>query len=195
MKYISAFILVFSIIVLTSCDGKERAYKTNQEVLQEHQQLEDFSTKTTYFPAEYTEKVTDTILANTMRITIKHFSDDSTFVSQTLQLNDSTKAVNNYRDLNAEITVSYNNKTVLNKTYKKPFFAKNDRTNRKFINEEAVLRVVEVNQLDSINTKFATIDFVFCKPETDDCLVYKLKVNPEGKYVIELSEDIYYKEE
>lgn len=184
MKHLTYFfIFVITLIAFTSCDGKDRAYKTNKEVLQEHKLLDTFSKNIKYIPEAYQEVKVDTLLTNGFKVNITYFTDMEHNVTDTVKL-DTITNINNYRDHKATVTVAYNNKEVFNKTYDKTLFAKNDKPSRSFLNT-AILNGANVNQLDSINKDYTTIDFVFCKPETDDCLLFKLKVNQTGKYVIE----------
>jgi len=73
MKYITILLLI--LISLINCDGRDRAYKTNQEVLTENNLLESFSENVKYFPESYSEIETDSILNNDSRVVIKLFTD------------------------------------------------------------------------------------------------------------------------
>ena len=64
------FFSIFLIICFTSCDGRDRANKTNSENLEESKLSNAFFDHTIYIPQQYTETVTDTILSSKLRVKV-----------------------------------------------------------------------------------------------------------------------------
>lgn len=184
-------ILLLAFIALVSCDGRDRKYKSNQEVLKEHKLLDSFSTKTTYFPAEYTEKVTDTILSNKLRVKMKYYSLENDAILNEFKV-DTITHKHYHRRFAANIEV-FNNLSIFKKTITKATILDIDKTNEAFLNT-AIMRLVWIDDLKSLENNKAIINILFCKPETDDCLMYKLTVNTDGTYSLNQTNDSYYNE-
>ena len=63
-----------STIILISCDGRDRIYKTNAEVLHESNLFNVFSQQIKFIPEQSIEIETDTILSNGFQVKIKYYS-------------------------------------------------------------------------------------------------------------------------
>ncbi|WAC02845.1 hypothetical protein N7U66_04210 [Lacinutrix neustonica] len=116
-------LILITLIGLLSCDGRDRVYKTNAEVLKAHQLLDLFSERVTYVPEKYTTVVTDTILSNGFRIKIKAYIDMENAVLK-ISHSDGLKDKKHFRNRKAEITVKKNNKLIFSKIIDNDFFLK-----------------------------------------------------------------------
>ena len=192
MNRLVIFLLLFFAFI--SCDGRDRATKTNQEILNETKLLDSFSENIQYFPKEYSEKVTDTILSNDYNIRIKLVSDMTNSVLNSFQI-DSIKYKHHYRDFSTEIIVKKKGRSIFNKNFKKSDFALRDTLNANFLNNESVMCFSRLDQEVSLKTNKPTIIVDFCKPETDHCLAYLVIINPDGTHRIEPTNNVYYHEQ
>ncbi len=178
-KLLMLFFLAF--IVLVSCDGRDRAKKSNTDVLKEHKLLDSFSESIRHFPETYTETITDTILSNGYKVKIKNFTDmENSYLDEFKQ--DSILYKHYYRDSKANISVT-NNTVVFNELIDKTFFLNFDNSLSTFFNK-ANLDGVWLNEEKTLSNSKITIDVVFCKPESDICEFFNLMIDENGKYEI-----------
>ncbi len=167
--------------LVVSCDGRDRAKKSNTEVLKEHRLLDSFSENIRHFPEEYTETITDTLLSNGYKIRIKNFTDmRNSYLDEFEQ--DSILYKHYYRDSKAKISVA-NDKVVFDKLIDKAFFLNFDSSLTDFF-IEANLDGVWLNEEKTLSNSKITIDVVFCKPESDICEFFNLMIDDKGEYHI-----------
>ncbi|OYX23284.1 MAG: hypothetical protein B7Z06_10425 [Flavobacteriales bacterium 32-35-8] len=88
-------ILILITIAFIGCDGRLRAYMTNEDVLRETDLLESFSEELKYIPEQPTEIVTDTILSNGFHIKTTYHSIENSFVSKKAK-NKNGKSINTH---------------------------------------------------------------------------------------------------
>lgn len=187
------YLLAFTFAILfASCDGKERARISTTEKIENSQLSKSFFEKTEYFPKEYTEKVTDTILKSGYAVNIHFYSDMNNAILNDFKI-DTINYKHYYREFKATVSVSKNAKKIVSQDLDKATFIKNNPENKAFL-DEAIMQFVEVNQETSTKNQ-AVIDVVFCKPESDDCLTYQMQVNQEGDYTLKLTDKSYYNED
>lgn len=68
------FIIAIISIVFMSCDGRKSKNVALKESIKEFRPKESNSELVTYYPKEYTEVVTDTILSNQVKVRIRNYS-------------------------------------------------------------------------------------------------------------------------
>ena len=76
-------ILISSLsIALLSCDGRDRTYKSNVEILKSNNLFESFSKQVNFIPNLPVEIFTDTILSNGFQVKINYYSVENSFISK-----------------------------------------------------------------------------------------------------------------
>lgn len=186
MKQFILILIVFTALV--SCDGRYHKHKTNKDVLRDSNLLDSFSQNISYFPLKYTEKATDTILSNGLRIKIKHYSLDTTAVLNEFKI-DTINYKHFFRRFAAEISIiSKNGTSVFEKKVTKTTISLIDKNNEPFL-KDAIMRFVEIDQINSLKESKVIVNIWFCKPKTNDCLFYKLIVTENGTYQIKKTND------
>ena len=174
------FILVILIICFASCDGRERAQNNNKENL-EHSKLSDsFFVQTKYFPQEYSETITDTILSNGFRVTIKFYSDMYKNVLNDFKI-DTINYKHYYREFKGDLKVVKKGKTIFNKTIDKSFFT--DKLNEMFW-KNAIMGDILLDE-NLVTNKHLYINVFFCIPESEICKNYNIIIDAYGASKIE----------
>ena len=175
------FVILLFIIALTSCDGRNRKYKTNAEVLKENKLLESFTEAIKFVPETYTEIKTDTILSNGFEVKIKYHSLESDFVLETRKSKHDSIIKIHHKNFEAELLV-LKNKTIINKSL----------INKKFFYEfenatfwaHAIMQFIWIDYHAS-NENMLYLNTSFCIPNTDECKDFTLKINEQGVIQIE----------
>lgn len=116
---------IILLVVFLSCDGKDRAHKTNTEVLTESKLLDSSSENIKYFPETYFETITDSTLTNNFRVIIKTYADMKNSVLNEFQLG-AILHKHYYRDAITEIKVLKNNLEIVSEKIDKSYFLKRD---------------------------------------------------------------------
>ncbi|HMC01291.1 MAG TPA: hypothetical protein VKN14_09685 [Flavobacteriaceae bacterium] len=173
----------FLIVVLTniSCDGRDRAHKSNQEVLKENKLLDSFSENTVHIPETYTEIKTDTILSNGTKIEIKLYSDMDVSVLKTFK-KDAIQYKEYYRDFNAHIIVYKNNLEIFNEIINKEFL--NNSLVASVSLHDATLKNVQIDEMTSYLDNLLVIDLTFAKLDNVVSSVYKIYIEDTGKFIL-----------
>jgi len=130
-------LITFTCIAFYSCDGRDRANKTNTEVLVEHKLLDSFSEKIEYIPKNYSEVVIDSVLSNGYSVKTKFYTDMENSISNK-ELTNSITSKTVYREFIAEIKVKLKDKSIFNQTIDKPYLIKEGA----FTKDEANLYVI-----------------------------------------------------
>ncbi len=115
------FVLVAGLL-LASCDGKHRKYKSNTDVLTEHQLLDAFSEQIGFIPEGPTQITTDTILNTGFRIKIQYRALEDNFISKTETAPNKTNKTLFYKNFEAHVNISKHNKALLNQVINKAHF-------------------------------------------------------------------------
>ncbi len=165
MKKLLLYIFLLS-IAFVSCDGRNRKYKSNTDVLRESNLLESFSAQTKFIPNEPVEIITDTIFNNGFHLKLKYNSLENNYFSKTIKSNNDFLIHKNYKNFEASILVLKDEKIItkgiINKTlfrnYESPSFWKN-----------AIMQYVWVDFEASTDT-YINLNTTFHIPETN---IYK----------------------
>ncbi len=178
-------LLVLTLILATiffNCNG----IKTKQDVLQasvlKYKDSLGNIEITTYFPKEYHEVETDTLLSNGFRIKIKNFTDMEHEVLH-LSKQDSIIYKHYYRHVISEIDVYKNSSKIFSKTIDKPFLLKHNEALKDYLNT-ANLSNVWLNENHALSKEKISIYIMFGKPETDDYFLNEMVIDSNGAYAV-----------
>lgn len=171
-------VLILGIIItLISCDARDRINRTPKEILKEKNLLESFSERVSYFPQEYSEVKTDTILSNGYHVNVKTFTDmESSYLKQFKH--DSINYKYHYRDFKAEIVASHNS-IIFHDVIDKQYILKHDKTVSYYM-ETSILKSVWVNQEESLNQNKLVLNILFTQPKTNTEKVFELVIDNTG---------------
>ncbi len=182
MKFLLSTFLLILVVCSASCDGRDRVYKTNTDVLKENKLLDSFSENVTFIPDTYTQVVTDTILSNGFRIKIETYSDMKESILNTVT-SDAIIHKKYYREFKSNVVVYKDDKEILSKQIDKPFFAKNFET-LNTASDNLVLSSVFVDQEIQTNNDETKIDVNYYHPINNYYLNFRIIVNETGDFKI-----------
>lgn len=168
-------LFIVTIITFSSCNGRNRKNKTNEEVLKENKLLDSFTENIKYIPETYTEFETDTILSNGFRVKIKTYTEMSDYVLNEFTI-DTIKYKFYYRNYTGKLDVDYNNSPILEQTIDKAYL--NKAKEREFW-DDAIMAGIEIDELNSTK-KEVYITVLYCIPESEICKEFIITVNKEG---------------
>lgn len=177
-KYLPLLFLTI-IIVLSSCDGRNKAFRTAADDLKDSKVLDSFSETTTYFPETYVEVVTDTLLNNGLQVKIKTYTDMEDIILNEF-VADSIKYKHYYRNYTGEIHIAHNKTLVFDQKIDKSLFK---ALSPDFNWKEAIMGQIVLDQ-ENTNAKQVFIDVFYCVAESENCKDYKLIINRDGELKI-----------
>ena len=180
MKKYIPFVVFILIVILSSCDGRDKATRTIQEDLIEKEVLDTFTEIIKYLPEEYTEVVTDTILSNGFQVRIKTSSDMNHSILNEVDEN-TIKYKYYYRDYIGQLDIYYNNTPVFSNQINKSTF-KTIAPNFKW--EDAIMGQIALDQENSTK-KEVYLDVFYCLVESDICKDFKLIIDQSGTLKVE----------
>ncbi|OEK08397.1 hypothetical protein A8C32_02800 [Flavivirga aquatica] len=167
---------------LISCDGRNRAYKSNQDILRESNLLSAFSEQVKFVPEQHIEINTDTILNNGFEIKIKYNSTKNNIVLKTIKTKNDTIIKVYYKNFEANLQVFKNgnqiNKSIIDKKVFKEFETPSFWAN-------AIMQFIWIDHYAS-NENMLYLNTSFCLPNTDRCKDFTLEINKQG--VIKITE-------
>ncbi|WGD34651.1 hypothetical protein [Olleya sp. YS] len=172
-KFIVLILAVF--IALVSCDGRDRIHKTPQEVLIENKLLDSFSENIKYFPKEYVESTTDTVLSNGFRVKIKTYTDMENAVLQSFTV-DTIKNRHYFREVISEVVVFKENKQVFKQNIDDTFLS--------VIDTDYIINEMYLDEEKSLETNNLHLIASLCIPRTVNCPVYSIIIDKYGKYEV-----------
>ncbi len=180
MKYY-IFILTLSTVIMTSCDGRNRALESNTERLSRS----DFSNTITevikFVPEDYLKRVTDTIIDANTNVKVSYYSSSNESVIVSNKNNPNIKT--HYREFESQIEVFKNDKLLFTNVINKNSF----KTNEQSFWESAVLQYVWLDDFESTNNNYK----LYCSfqiPESKNYKMYSIHFDNTGKRTIELIE-------
>lgn len=169
-------VLIFTVLVaFLSCDGRDRVKKTNAQIQSESNLFQTFKKQVTFFPENYTETTTDTILSNGFRVKIKNYTDMNHSVLGYTSVN-SIKSKQYYREVISEIEVFNNDKIIFKNNINEDFLLENKSN---YVNTE-----IYIDELKSLQTNTLQLIASHCIPNTKDCNTYRIAINTSGDYTI-----------
>lgn len=171
-------IVILTAIILTSCDGQDKAFRTAQKDLLENKILDTFTETINYIPKSYNEIITDTLLSNGLHIKVKHFTN----MEKNLVIsNKKDSTTNYYREFDAHIEVFKNNQILFKQTINKNFLLANSKLIDKNILDNKLLKNIEIHQESTLIKNNASLILYFCNANEINCLPFLLTINPNGK--------------
>lgn len=160
------FFVLLLIITFLSCDGSDRAYKSNAEVLKSNNLFESFSKQVQFIPNQSIEIFTDTILSNGFQVKLNYRSLENNFVLKTKASENDSTIDTNYKNFEANFQVFKNDELLIEQTLSKSLFSKFETTP---FWRNAIMQFVWVDYENS-SEDFIMLNTSFHIPETD---VYK----------------------
>ncbi len=175
-------VLIFvSTVSLISCDGRDRKYKTNAEVLQENNLLNKFSKQIKFTPNNPVTIDTDTILSNGFNVKINYRSiENNAFYEVSKKEKDSIIKMN-YKNFEADIIVFKDDTPINQTTINKLLFAEFESVS--FWNR-AIMQYVWVDQNKS-NDDVLYLNTSFNIPETETYKDFIVTIDKNGSIGIE----------
>jgi len=174
------FIFIIVIITHLSCDGRDRIYKTNAQVLSENNLLETFSEQIKFVPETKVEIVTDTILSNGFQIKIHYNSIEHRSVLKTEKTKNISTTKTHYKNFEAKLHILKNgltiNQTVINKSLFNAF------KNSSFW-ETAIMQYVWIDFEASTKNELY-LNTAFNIPNTETYKDFVLKIDEHGTILI-----------
>lgn len=182
MKYAALFFIILS-ICLTSCDSRTSHGDSLKKAISEFNDKQLQLDIITITPENYTEIVTDTLIADAFNVHIKNYSVmDKNILTKTQQVSNQ-KTIYYHRIFESEIAVATPQKTVFSTLISTEDF----KTNHPFW-DRAILQHVWVNQEASTTTNVA-IDIAFEDPKTKAYKLYQMSVDAFGIQQLFLKEE------
>lgn len=182
------FLLVIATIgiVSISCDGRDRVFKTNTEVLIENKLLDSFSENITFVPETYTEVATDTILYNGFHVKLKTYSImDKHIVNEFKQ--DSIVYKKYYREFVTDVIVTKNDKEIFNERIDKEFIHKH---NNNLQLNKAIINVM-VNQVSSVKNHGLVLSAMIKDIQNETITFCDILIDSEGNLVLKEVQELY----
>lgn len=182
------FLLVFATIgiVSISCDGRDRVFKTNTEVLIENKLLDSFSENISYVPETYTEIVTDTILNSGFHVKLKTFTVMDKHVIHAFK-QDTVVYKKYYREFVTDVIVSKNSKEIFNERIDKQFIHK---LNNNLHLNNAIINVM-VNQSSSVENHGLILSAMIQDIQNETITFCDIFIDLEGNLVLKEVQELY----
>ena len=183
MKNFLIVIILFC-AVLSSCDGRKSPSEALKSSIAEFNKKQLILEVITYYPKEYTEVVTDTIIANDVKIHIKNYSlnDDGILMASS---NTSNKIKKQHRVFTSEIVISTPTKELFSTEISAEQFK--SLYSDVFWNN-ATLQHVWVNQELSTSDDIK-LDMSFINPKDNSYKLYRMSIDGNGKQHIDFIEE------
>jgi hypothetical protein len=186
MKTLFSTLILILVICLSSCDGRDRVFKTNTEVLIENKLLDSFSEKITYIPETYTEFVTDTILSNGFHVKMKTFTTMNKHVLNEFK-QDSIIHKEYHREFVSEVIITKHSKEIFNQRIDKQFFH-NLKNNLSLKN--AIVNVI-VDEASSIEKNTIILSAMIKHIHNEKIKFCDIIIDSEGKIELKEIDELY----
>lgn len=179
-------LLTFIILSILSCNGNKTKSDTLKASVEKFKDSLGTLENITYFPETYSETETDTILSNGFRVKIKTFTDMKHSVLNTFK-QDSIVYKHYYRELASQIVIKKNYAKATEFFIDKDFIKRNDTSfefNKEFY-ETATYHSIWISEFNSTISNKVFLIVSVCKPESDDCLMFKITIDEKGDYKVD----------
>lgn len=186
MKTILSTFFLILIISLASCDGRDRVYKNNTDILKENKLLDSFSESITYIPETYTEIVTDTILSNGFQIRMKTYSNMEHSVLNKFEEN-SIKHLVFYREFESEVIITKDSKEIFNEKVDKHFF---EKTQNDLQLNNAIVKLM-VDESSSIYNNSIVLSVMIQKTDSKEVTFCDIIIDSEGNFELKKINELY----
>ena len=182
----SLFILLLAALAIMSCNRPESPRENLQKSISEFSKKHiDLNIVTNYYPKEYTEVRTDSIIANTFKVSIKNYSRMDSQILVDSETDDTKTKINYHRVFESEIKIALASKPLFSTIINAEDFK--DASQPEFWNN-ATLEHVWVNQDTSTDTEI-NLSISFINPKHNTYKLYELVVDNRGAQRINLIEE------
>lgn len=174
----SLIILFFaSFITFLSCDGRDRKYKTNAEVLKEHQLFESFSKEIKYIPEQRTEIHIDTLLSTGFQVKLHYYALDGSYSSKSLKSSNNKNIIIHFKNFEAQVEVSKNRSVITQGIINKKLFKEFESP---AFWGAAIMQSVWID-FEYSNQDFVTLNTSFNIPKTKVYKDFSITINKYGE--------------
>ena len=185
MKKSIGLLLLIS-FALFCCNRPESKRENLQNSISEFSKKHaDLNFSSHYYPTDYTEVQTDSLIANTFKVSIKNYSKMDANILVSSENEDKKTTFNYHRVFESEINIKVASKLVFNATISAEDFK--DSWQPEFWNH-ATLEHVWVNQ-DTSNDKELNLNISVINPKNNAYKLYELVVDNRGKQNLKLIEE------
>lgn len=183
MRYLITILLIVTSLFM-SCDGRTTKNESLKNSVSEFNKKQTPIDVVTYFPKEYTEVVSDTIIENSLSVRIKNYTNmnDNVLISES---DSKVKKKKLHRVFESEIIVFKEDKTVYNTIINTHLFTQKDES---LFWANATLEHVWVNQELSSKDK-VNLGVSFLDPKTKAFKLYEITVDAFGNQNIQLKQE------
>lgn len=184
MKKILIFLPCLIVLLTLSCD------KRNSKSEHLKRAVSEFNTKfqplplKTYYPEYYTEIKSDSIIANTFKVSLKHYSSDASIPIKK-DVESPIKEQQFHRIFECDMIVSYQDNIIVDKRISAALFS--DKNKDSFW-QNATLEHVWVNQEFSNRTKLY-LGISFVDPNSKAFKLYEMSIDHYGNEQLKLIEE------
>ncbi len=184
MKNILLVLIIVS-IGFVSCDGRKSKSVSLKESIKEFKERQSEVEIINYYPDEYVEVVTDTIISNNVKVHIKNYSLSNESVLMSVNEHSTSKNQKQHRVFESDIVVSTPTKEIFNAHISAEQF-KSINTDAFWSN--ATLQHVWVNQELSTSNDIK-LDMSFINPKENTYKLYRMSIDENGQQQIDFVEE------
>lgn len=176
MKRLSVFFIVISSIAIWSCSYSDtRKERLNNAVSEFNKKIKSIYINS-YYPEEYVEIKTDSIISNTFEVSIKNFASSNEYIFIKSNIKDHTRTSEFHKIFKSEIHVQVSDRTIYDKLLIATTF--DPLSDSKFWNN-ATLEHVWIDQINSSSERL-TLNVSFINPLDDSFKLYELQIDMNG---------------
>lgn len=175
-------VILIACIGFVSCDGRKSKSVALKESIKEFQQK--LTPLATFYPKEYTEVVTDTLISNSVKVHVKNYSSLNDVIPMT-SADKNPKAKTFHRVFESEIAISTNTKEIFRTKISADQFK--NLFNDTFWNN-ATLQHTWVNE-ELSTAEEIHLDMSFIDPTTDSYKLYRMSVTMDGQQHLKLIQE------
>ncbi|CDF79148.1 conserved hypothetical protein [Formosa agariphila KMM 3901] len=177
------FLFILTIIIFSSCDGRDKTHVKSLQILEDKNRLTSFAERIKYFPEHYSETITDTILSTGYTIRVKTFVDMKTnILTSNAHTSYNTKIL--YRNANANVLVTLDDKILFNETISKGFIQHHRNDTSKLL-DSYILKSIWIDDSQDFSKDSVIFNIFYSKPE--DASINKsflLTISKQGDFKI-----------
>lgn len=178
-------VLILVCVAFVSCDGRKSRSEALKSSIAEYNDRQSELVIINYYPKDYTEVVTDTLISNHLNVHIKNYSLLNEGLFMSIDDKTVTKKQKQHRIFESDVVISTPIKELVNIHISAEQFK--SIYHDKFWNE-ATLEHVWVNQeLSTLND--VNLDMSFINPSDNSYKFYRMSINGNGQRTIKLIEE------
>ncbi|MGJ8593621.1 MAG: hypothetical protein ACSHXF_13805 [Aquaticitalea sp.] len=174
-------VLFLACVGFVSCDGRKSRSESLKASVAEFNEKQSEIPEVNYYPNEYTEVVTDTIISNGINVHIKNYS----LLDKSILMSATENGQKEHRVFESEVVISTATKEILNTRISVEMFK--SESSDSFWNS-ATLQHVWVNQ-ELSSSMDVKLDMTFINPTNDTYKLYRLSIDDNGQQQMELIEE------